>query len=90
MKKWLIVIIAVIVATIFIGTLTLPRSTPKNIPEFMTWALGDDWREVEKGDFSSCWNERHGDLFVLYSHDEVGEAYTRMYEAWKKQKNNLK
>jgi len=86
MKKWLPIIVLVVGFTIVVGTLTLPRNVPEDMQECLIWALGEDWKSLEMGDYPARWNERHGDLFELRLDDRVDEGQARMYEAWKKHK----
>ena len=78
-----------ILFTIVLETLTLPK---REVPEWSllttgrdqcwAWALGEDWRSLKQSEVDDRWNERHGDLFILYGSDCINEGNQRMYKAW--------
>lgn len=49
-----------------------------DIDECMSWAFGNDWRSASRSVLKDLWNDRHKDLLVIASEDDVYETLLKV------------
>jgi hypothetical protein len=58
----------------------------KEIHKCLCWAFGEDYGSLPLSELKDRWNERHGDLFLLYETDLINESLKQIGKAYLKRK----
>lgn len=53
--------------------------------KLLEWAFGAGWGHKTTGELAECWNDLHGDLFLIAGNERCEDSLKNIRDAWKAQ-----